>query len=173
MEGYVRSMAIDEATARSWVGHPLYDANDSKLGTIEAVYFDDATGAPAWAALPGSGLSTTKAYVPIDGLRATPKGHLVVPFLKDALKDAPTVQALDGKLTPEDLGTLSGHFRGRHAPTPADSTEPGPLGQPFRGSSNESTFGSGQVGPGEPDDLTAQGTGHSDNRSQTPPDSTT
>jgi hypothetical protein len=155
-------VSIDNVDARSWVGHPLHDAQDSKLGTIDTVYFHDESGEPVWVALGGSLLHANKTFVPVDGARLSKNGTLLVPYSKSTVRDAPEVQAVGGHLTPEEITTLQEHYHGRTETTPADSVEPRTLGQPFRGSSNESTFGSGQVGPGEPDDMTAQGTGHSD-----------
>jgi hypothetical protein len=158
-------VGIDDATARSWIGHALNDAHEHKLGTIESVFFDDASGAPAWVALSGGLLSRSKTFVPVDGARLTQGGDLVVPYLKDIVTSAPDVVAFDGHLTPEDLTALREHYQGRTTTTPADSTEPRRLDTPFRGSSNESTIGSGQIAPGEPDDVSAHGSGHSDDPS--------
>lgn len=158
-------MSMDNVDARSWIGHHLNDAQEHKLGTIETVYFDDESGAPVWAALGGGLLSRAKTFVPVDGARLTRGGDLVVPYLKDVVKSAPDTVAQNGRLTPEEITALREHYSGQTTPTPADSTEPRTLEQPFTGSSNESTFGSGQVGPGEPQDVSAQGTGHSDDES--------
>jgi sporulation protein YlmC with PRC-barrel domain len=40
-----------EIDPRDLIGHKAVDRNGDKIGTIDEVYLDDATGEPEWAAV--------------------------------------------------------------------------------------------------------------------------
>ncbi|MEO3762540.1 PRC-barrel domain-containing protein [Streptomyces sp. B8F3] len=72
---------------RSLIGVRAYDSNGDKLGTVDEVYLDDATGAPQWAAL-RTGLFHRDAFVPLGPSELADEG-LRVPFERELIKDAP------------------------------------------------------------------------------------
>jgi uncharacterized protein (TIGR02271 family) len=95
-------------TAQSWQGRTMVDPAGDKLGTIEAIYLDDETGQPEWATVT-SGLFTAKtAFVPLAGAEATGDA-IQVPYDKDQVSDAPTMQA-DGRLSQDEEAELYRHY---------------------------------------------------------------
>jgi uncharacterized protein (TIGR02271 family) len=98
----------DIDTVRDWQGRTMVDPAGDKLGTIDAIYLDDETGQPEWATVT-SGLFTAKAaFVPL--AQAQDLGDSVqVPYDKDQVSDAPTMQA-DGSLSQDEEAALYRHY---------------------------------------------------------------
>jgi uncharacterized protein (TIGR02271 family) len=99
---------VDTDTVRSWQGRTLIDRDGDKVGTIEAIYADDQTGAPEWA-LVNTGLFGTKStFVPL--AQANPSGDQVqVPYEKQLVKDAPNMGP-DGHLSEQEEQELWRHY---------------------------------------------------------------
>jgi uncharacterized protein (TIGR02271 family) len=95
-------------TAQAWQGRTMVDPAGDKLGTIDTIYIDDETGQPEWATVT-SGLFTAKtAFVPLT--QAQDIGDSVqVPYDKQLVKDAPTMQA-DGSLSQDEEAELYRHY---------------------------------------------------------------
>lgn len=85
-----------------WRGHDVVDADGSKIGQLEAVYFDTATEHAVFASvkvgLPGR---HPLVFVPLHDARVAPK-HVRVSADKKLVKDAPSIDT-DGEL-PADAG---------------------------------------------------------------------
>jgi hypothetical protein len=95
-------------TAQTWQGRTMVDPAGDKLGTIDAIYLDDETGQPEWAAVT-SGLFTAKtAFVPLAQSQDT-GDSVQVPYDKQQVKDAPAMQA-DGELSQDDEAELYRHY---------------------------------------------------------------
>jgi uncharacterized protein (TIGR02271 family) len=95
-------------TAQSWQGRTMVDPAGDKLGTIDAIYLDDETGQPEWATVTSGLFSAKTAFVPL--AQAQDTGDSVqVPYDKDQVKDAPTMQA-DGQLSQDDEAELYRHY---------------------------------------------------------------
>lgn len=104
---------------RSLIGRRAFDHDGVKIGTVDEVYLDDATGAPEWAAV-RTGLFSRDAFVPLapselrdDGLR--------VPFPKALIKDAPDF-GVGRHLSPEQELQLYHHYGMGLPPGPAERT---------------------------------------------------
>src|SRR5205823_9907286 len=99
---------VDTDTVRSWQGRTLIDRDGDKVGTIDAIYADDQTGAPEWA-LVNTGLFGTKStFVPL--AQANPSGDQVqVPYEKQLVKDAPNMDP-DGHLSEQEEQELWRHY---------------------------------------------------------------
>lgn len=113
---------------RSLIGVRAYDSNGDKLGTVDEVYLDDATGAPQWAAL-RTGLFHRDAFVPLGPSELADEG-LRVPFDRALIKDAPDF-GVGRHLSPAQELQLYHHYGmalppevaktpHRQAPTPPD-----------------------------------------------------
>lgn len=72
---------------RSLIGRRALDSDGTKIGTVDEVYLDDATGSPEWAAV-RTGLFTRDAFVPLEPSELV-SGELRVPFKKALIRDAP------------------------------------------------------------------------------------
>jgi hypothetical protein len=95
-------------TVQSWQGRTMVDPAGDKLGTIDAIYLDDDTGQPEWATVTGGLFTAKTAFVPL--AQAQSAGDSVqVPYHKDQVKDAPTMQA-DGSLSQDDEAELYRHY---------------------------------------------------------------
>jgi len=95
-------------TAQTWQGRTMVDPAGDKLGTIDAIYLDDETGQPEWAAVT-NGLFTAKtAFVPL--AQSQDMGDSVqVPYDKQQVKDAPAMQ-VDGQLSQDEEAELYRHY---------------------------------------------------------------
>jgi uncharacterized protein (TIGR02271 family) len=115
--------------AYDWSGRELVDAHGSKVGTIEALFRDEDTEQPEWAAVSTGLFGTKLSFVPIQ--HAEPKGESVrVPFSKDQVKDAPKIDDSDGQLSQEEEAELYAHYGMSYGENRSDSglPESGPNG---------------------------------------------
>jgi len=76
-----------EIDPRDLIGHKAVDRNGDKIGTIDEVYLDDATGEPEWAAV-RTGLFGRDAFVPLTTSEFV-SDELRVPYEKSQVKDSP------------------------------------------------------------------------------------
>ncbi|MET9364180.1 PRC-barrel domain-containing protein [Streptomyces sp. NPDC006632] len=103
---------------RSLIGRKAYDRNGRKIGTVDEVYLDDATGAPEWAAV-RTGLFSRDAFVPLDPSTVIDEA-LHVPFERSLIKDAPDF-GVGRHLSPEQELQLYHHYG-----LDIEAPEPGP-----------------------------------------------
>jgi uncharacterized protein (TIGR02271 family) len=92
----------------SLIGHHVYDAEGSKLGTIGSIYKSDATGAPEWVTVKTGLFGTKESFVPLNGAEADDKG-LHVTVSKDIVRDAPRIDE-DGHLSDAETAALYRHY---------------------------------------------------------------
>lgn len=109
---------------RNLIGRKAFDRNGAKIGTIDEVYLDDATGAPEWAAI-RTGLFSRDAFVPLEPSELIDDGTLHVPFDRALIKDAPDF-GVGRHLSPEQELQLYRHYGldltpPRSAQTPQDT----------------------------------------------------
>lgn len=71
----------------SLIGRKAVDREGTRIGTVDEVYLDDATGVPEWAAI-RTGLFSRDAFVPLEPSKLL-SGTLHVPFERSLIKDAP------------------------------------------------------------------------------------
>ncbi|MBO1419059.1 PRC-barrel domain-containing protein, partial [Streptomyces sp. FH025] len=72
---------------RDLIGHKAVDRNGDKIGTVDEVYLDDATGRPEWAAV-RTGIFGRDAFVPLTTSEFS-GDELRVPYDKSLVKDSP------------------------------------------------------------------------------------
>ncbi|WP_161789610.1 PRC and DUF2382 domain-containing protein [Phaeacidiphilus oryzae] len=72
---------------RDLIGHKAVDRNGDKIGTVDEVYLDDATGEPEWAAV-RTGIFGRDAFVPLATSEFVSE-ELRVPYDKSQVKDSP------------------------------------------------------------------------------------
>ncbi|MER5642481.1 PRC and DUF2382 domain-containing protein [Kitasatospora sp. NPDC002227] len=72
---------------RDLIGHKAVDRNGDKIGTVDEVYLDDATGEPEWAAV-RTGIFGRDAFVPLTTSEFSGE-ELKVPYDKALIKDSP------------------------------------------------------------------------------------
>lgn len=96
-----------------------------KIGGLGDVYSDDDTGQPRWVTVKTGLFGTRESFVPLDGARLD-GDHLVVPYSKDQVKDAPNIDP-DGHLEPDEEDRLYQHYslNGNQGITYTDATTGG------------------------------------------------
>ncbi|MFJ5885758.1 PRC and DUF2382 domain-containing protein [Kitasatospora cineracea] len=72
---------------RDLIGHKAVDRNGDKIGTVDEVYLDDATGEPEWAAV-RTGIFGRDAFVPLTTSEFA-GDELRVPYDKSLIKESP------------------------------------------------------------------------------------
>ncbi|MYT24410.1 PRC-barrel domain containing protein [Streptomyces sp. SID7760] len=92
---------------RSLIGRKAFDRNGTKIGTVDEVYLDDATGVPEWAAV-RTGLFSRDAFVPLEPSEVV-DDTLRVPFERSLIKDAPDF-GVGRHLSPEQELQLYHHY---------------------------------------------------------------
>ncbi|MFJ5548913.1 PRC-barrel domain-containing protein [Streptomyces sp. NPDC093225] len=92
---------------RSLIGRKAFDINGTKIGTVDEVYLDDATGEPEWAAV-RTGLFGRDAFVPLEPSEVVGDA-LRVPFDRSLIKDAPDF-GVGRHLSPEQELQLYHHY---------------------------------------------------------------
>lgn len=83
---------MDMDTLLQHRGHDVYDSEGSKIGSLEEIYLDDATGEPEWALVNTGLFGTRSSFVPLSGATSQDE-DLRVAFAKDKVKDAPGLDA--------------------------------------------------------------------------------
>ncbi len=96
-----------EIDPRNLIGRKAFDRNGAKIGTIDEVYLDDATGVPEWAAI-RTGLFSRDAFVPLEPSELI-DGSLHVPFDRALIKNAPDF-VVGRHLSPEQELQLYHHY---------------------------------------------------------------
>ncbi|MDT0382599.1 PRC-barrel domain-containing protein [Streptomyces sp. DSM 42041] len=92
---------------RSLIGRRAFDRDGLKIGTVDEVYLDDATGEPEWAAV-RTGLFSRDAFVPLEP--SLLDGEVLrVPFERALIKDAPDF-GVGRHLSPEQELQLYHHY---------------------------------------------------------------
>ena len=98
---------LSEREISTAVGGPAYGADGSKLGTIEAFFADDRTGAPTWVAVSTGLFGTRHSIAPVAEATFS-DGALQLPVTSDAVKSAPPMTG--DHLDPADEETLRRHY---------------------------------------------------------------
>jgi uncharacterized protein (TIGR02271 family) len=113
---------ISPSQLDSLAGATLTGADGSKLGTVDALYTDQEGGQPTFLTVHTGLFGTRTSFVPL--AEATADGSSVtVPYTKEQVKDAPTVDA-DGAISPEEEQRLYAHYglTGQTATAPTAGT---------------------------------------------------
>ncbi|WP_329245608.1 PRC-barrel domain-containing protein [Streptomyces sp. NBC_01478] len=101
---------------RNLIGRKAFDRTGAKIGTIDEVYLDDATGEPEWAAI-RTGLFSRDAFVPLEPSELI-EGTLHIPFERSLIKDAPDF-GVGRHLSPDQELQLYHHYGLDVGPAPS------------------------------------------------------
>jgi uncharacterized protein (TIGR02271 family) len=94
--------------AYEWRGRTVVTSNGDKIGTLEEVYLDTHTGRPEWATVKTGLFGTKQSFIPLADADAV-RGDVSVPYSKDQIKDAPSVDP-DGELSADEEQRLYRHY---------------------------------------------------------------
>jgi hypothetical protein len=100
---------FEAANIREWRGHDVVDADDHKIGELEAVYVDTGTDMPSFGTVK-VGIPTRHrlVFVPLDRATVGP-GYLKVAYDKKQVKDAPSI-GTDGELPVAEEEAIFKHY---------------------------------------------------------------
>ena len=98
---------LDIETALDWRGRTVVDREGDKIGTFDELYLDE-DDRPAWGAVTTGLFGMRQTFVPLS--EAQVEGDaLRVPFGKDMVKDAPSIDP-DTQLSPDEEELLYRHY---------------------------------------------------------------
>jgi uncharacterized protein (TIGR02271 family) len=100
----------DHIDAEQLVGAQLVGAGQEKIGRIGQVFLDDETGAPQWVTVQTGLIARSENFVPLAGARLAGEGQVQVPYGKDQVKDAPSVDVDAGHLSPAEEAALYRYY---------------------------------------------------------------
>jgi uncharacterized protein (TIGR02271 family) len=94
--------------AYDWRDREVIGSDGSKIGKVDEIYLDTASGQPEWLAVNTGLFGMKSSFVPLQG--ASPSGGQVrIPFSKDQVKDAPGITP-DAELSIEEERELWSHY---------------------------------------------------------------
>jgi len=96
-------------TYDAWIDHDAYDVNGDKIGSIDAIYYDNQTGRPEWLAIRTGFFGMNTSFAPIAGAKFDGE-DLRLAYTKDEVKDAPNVDPSSGSLEADDEQVLFTHY---------------------------------------------------------------
>ena len=94
--------------AYDWRDREVVGSDGEKIGTVDEVYLDTASGEPEWLSVNTGLFGMKSSFVPLQG--ADPNGETVrVAYTKDQVKDAPNIEP-DAELSTEEEQRLWSHY---------------------------------------------------------------
>ncbi len=124
-------MVDDQKDFRALENATVYDNENKKIGTVGQVYLDNETGRPTFVTVNMGLFGTRETFIPVDAARPA-DGDLTVPFSKDFIKGAPSIEA-DAEITPQEETELFRYY--------ADATSSGERGGPAAGRGTDAERG--------------------------------
>lgn len=86
----------------------VVDQDGHKVGGLDQVYVDNATGRPAWVSVRTGWLGGRKVFCPVGGA-VVENGQIRVPYPASMIKEAPDIPC-DGHLTENEEEQLLDHY---------------------------------------------------------------
>ena len=106
----------------AWRGHEVVDSEGTKIGKVEEIFLDDASGQPEWLAVKTGMFGNKHSFVPLEG--ATAEGDsLRVGYTKAVVSDAPRIEA-EEHMSAEEEAALYRYYKRDYQPAPAQTTTP-------------------------------------------------
>jgi uncharacterized protein (TIGR02271 family) len=102
-------MSITLQDAQAYRGATVLGSDGEKIGTVDEIYLDRASGEPEWAAVKTGLFGMKSSFVPIRDASPAGDGELRVGVTKDQVGDAPRIDA-DGELSVEEERQLYSHY---------------------------------------------------------------
>jgi sporulation protein YlmC with PRC-barrel domain len=114
-------LMISEDQIRDIIGSALYASDGEKVGKIDQLYLDDATGRPDFATVAMGFLGGRESFVPLSDATFTDEG-ISVPFSAEKIKEAPNVEVEGaGHLSVEQEATLYRYYGLTYAEATSDA----------------------------------------------------
>jgi len=115
-------MANDAQTSdwTAWRGHEVVDSEGTKIGKVEEIFLDDASGQPEWLAVKTGMFGNKHSFVPLEG--ATAEGDsLRVGYTKAVVSGAPPIEA-EEHMSAEEEAALYRYYKRDYQAVPAQAT---------------------------------------------------
>lgn len=100
---------LSENDARETIGTTAYSADGDKIGKVGQLFLDDRTGRPEFVTVNTGLFGNKETFIPVENASVTQDG-LTVPFTKDKIGDAPTVDAEGGHLDESEEQKLFAYY---------------------------------------------------------------
>lgn len=100
---------FSEDQARDVIGRTAYDSDGNKIGKVGQVFLDDRTGQPEFVTVNTGLFGTRESFVPV-GQANFDGERLTVPYSKDQIKEAPSVDVEGGHLDEAEEQRLYAHY---------------------------------------------------------------
>jgi uncharacterized protein (TIGR02271 family) len=131
-----------------WRGHDVVDPSGDTIGEITDIYLDEQTNQPEWLAVRTGLLGRRVSFVPIAEAQAS-GDYVAVPYTKDQVKDAPSVDPDEGLLSEGEEAILYEHYGLPYSDIKSDT------GLPDAGGTSSAGYeGSGYESAGDDDAMT-------------------
>ncbi len=104
-------MTLTGEQVRKYVGRAVFDADHEMVGEVDAVYFSDDTGEPAWVSFHTDFFAERDAFVPVTQIVPTGEG-VSIPLPRDVIRSMPRIKPRDGALSSAQVARLH-EFLGR------------------------------------------------------------
>src|SRR3954469_12731022 len=92
------------------VGSQLVDSGQQRIGKVGQVFLDDETSTPQWVTVHTGLFGARESFVPLTGAHVVGQGDLQVPYSKDQVKDAPSMDADGGHLSEAEEAALYRYY---------------------------------------------------------------
>ena len=102
----------------SLVGADVVDLDGDKIGTVGQIYVDPSSGQPNWATVKTGLFGHSEYFIPLERADEL-DGVIRIPFSRDIVKDAPSVDA-KGSIGQEEQDSLYAYYRGLTGLVPVD-----------------------------------------------------
>jgi uncharacterized protein (TIGR02271 family) len=114
---------FNDTEVRDVMGATAYGADGDKIGKVGQVFLDDQTNQPEFATVNTGFLGGSESFVPL--AEASLDGdRLIVPFTKDRVKDAPSVELDGGHLDQDQERRLYEYYGLTYSEAASDSGLP-------------------------------------------------
>ena len=100
---------LTENEAREVIGSDAYGSEGDKLGSVEQLFLDDETGRPEFVTVKTGLFGTKETFIPVADASWS-GGRLALPFTKDKVKGAPSVDAEGGHLDRDEEQRLYEYY---------------------------------------------------------------
>jgi stress response protein YsnF len=124
-------MAHDIDTVLGWRGSTVVDRDGDGIGSLKELYLDQ-DDRPAWGAVDTGLFGLRQTFVPLADARPV-EGGVQVPFAKDHVKDAPSIDP-DAQLSADEERRLYRHYE---LPSPDDTVAEQPVGDAGHGETGQ------------------------------------
>jgi uncharacterized protein (TIGR02271 family) len=111
---------ITQEQVRDIIGQPVMSTDGDKLGKAGQVFLDDQTNKPEWVTVNTGLFGSKETFVPLAEAQLSGDG-VTVPYTKDQLKDAPTVDVDGGHLDQDEEAALYRHYGLDYSESRSDS----------------------------------------------------